>query len=73
MKCIHPDKPCPFRDDKGYCNFKCTYKGNCEHKMIFIYDGTELVMDCSFICVYELPDECPIKRKLIKEGKIISF
>jgi len=70
MRCLHPDKPCPFRERVcrgGECWWNCGW--SCEHAIIPVGMSDCYVVQqlgfCPHLCIYEaLEGECPFKDEL---------
>ena len=64
MKCIKPEKQCPYRDEQDNCRWSCEHNvpGDCE-------DADE-AWGCPWVCIYEALEEgniCPFKEELRKK------
>jgi len=71
MKCIHPDKPCPFRRwvcRDGECWWNCQW--SCPQDVIPMDSECSVVKElgfCPFNCIYEaLESDCPFRDELRK-------
>ena len=73
MKCPYPDRVCRFRDRRGFCCFSIardedTCPDNCSWLMKEYVGEEEVNRVCMICCVYELPEECSKKEKLLKKA-----
>jgi len=61
LKCIKPDRECAFRNEEGFCTWRCPYNApmsSCEIANTF--------WGCPVNCIYEIIDQvimdCPIAK-----------
>ena len=75
MKCLHPDRPCSFRDNRGFCHFSLAVEAgwkcpsDCPWLMKTMIGGDEVMADCLVECVYELPEECRRRKELVEKAR----
>jgi len=64
MKCLYPDKPCRFRDEKGFCRWSCPH----DHPQTDCWLANEC-WGCPYLCIYDALEgrqagPCPFRREL---------
>ena len=64
--CIHPDKACKYRDEKGYCHWNPDKDiGRCPDDCPWLektyIGGVEVITNCIAVCVYDTWEKCSFR------------